>query len=90
MKTHLKFENQGILLQLISRFLNTKDFSTSPQQVTSSKILDAMSHIQLNLNKNINVAQLAQRANQNQDYFSKQFLIHTGQRPLNYIHEKKN
>lgn len=89
MKTHLKFENQGILLQLISRFLNTKDFSTSPQQVTSSKILDAMSHIQLNLNKNINVAQLAQRANQNQDYFSKQFLIHTGQRPLNYIHEKK-
>lgn len=89
MKTYLKFENQGILLQLISRFLSAKDFSTSQQQVTSSKISDTMSYIQLHLSENITVAQLAQRANQNQDYFSKQFLAHTGQRPLNYIHEKK-
>ena len=88
-KMHLKFENQGILLQLISRFLSTRDFSTSQQQIASSKILDTMSYVQLHLNKNITVAQLAQRVNQNKDYFSKQFLIHTGQRPLNYIHEKK-
>ncbi|PJJ07776.1 helix-turn-helix protein [Flavobacterium sp. 1] len=88
-KTHLKFENQGILLQLISRFLNSKGFKINNSQSVPSKILDTMSYVQLNLSENLTVAQLAQRVNQNQDYFSKQFLIHTGQRPLNYIHEKK-
>ncbi|WP_281635456.1 AraC family transcriptional regulator [Flavobacterium marginilacus] len=89
MKTHLKFENQGIILQLLSRFLNTNNFKTQQPQVTPSKILDTMSYVQLNLDKNLTVAELSKRVNQNQDYFSKQFLIHTGQRPLNYIHEKK-
>lgn len=89
MKTHLKFENQGILLQLISRFLSAKGFKQSAPQATPSKILDTMGYVQLHLSKNLTVAQLAKRVNQNQDYFSKQFLLHTGQRPLNYIHEKK-
>ncbi|RVT79883.1 AraC family transcriptional regulator [Flavobacterium sufflavum] len=89
LKPHLKFENQGILLLLISRFLNTKNFRQNTSQSMPSKILDTMSYIQLHLDKNLSVAELAQRVNQNQDYFSKQFLIHTGQRPLNYIHEKK-
>lgn len=89
MKTPLKFENQGILLLLISRFLNDKSFKQNAPQSTPSKILDSMSYIQLHLDKKLTVAELAQRVNQNQDYFSKQFLIHTGQRPLNYIHEKK-
>jgi AraC-like DNA-binding protein len=88
-KTHLIFENQGILLLLISRFLSSKGFKTNNSQSIPSKILDTMSYIQLNLSENLTVAQLADRINQNQDYFSKQFLIHTGQRPLNYIHEKK-
>lgn len=89
MKTHLIVENQGILLLLISKFLNTKEFKTIHSQSVPSKILDTMSYVQLNLSENITVAELAKRVNQNQDYFSKQFLIHTGQRPLNYIHEKK-
>lgn len=89
MKMHLKFENQGILLQLISRFLNAEDFSSDKPQITASKILDTMSYIQLHLNENITISQLAERANQNHDYFSQQFLAHTGQRPLTYIHEKK-
>jgi AraC-like DNA-binding protein len=88
-KTHLKFENQGILLQLISRFLNSNGFKSDNSQSAPSKILDTMSYVQLHLDENLTVAQLAKRVNQNQDYFSKQFLIHTGQRPLNYIHEKK-
>lgn len=88
-KTHLKFENQGILLQLISRFLDSNSFKPNNSQSTPSKILDTMSYVQLHLGENLTVAQLAKRANQNQDYFSKQFLIHTGQRPLNYIHGKK-
>ncbi|MBC7847528.1 MAG: helix-turn-helix transcriptional regulator [Flavobacterium sp.] len=89
MKTHLKFENQGILLQLISRFLNSTGFKSNNSQSAPSKILDTMSYVQLHLDENLTVTQLAKRVNQNQDYFSKQFLIHTGQRPLNYIHEKK-
>jgi AraC-like DNA-binding protein len=89
MKTHQKFENQGILLQLISRFLSSKDFKINNSQSVPSKILNTMSYVQLHLDENLTVAQLARRVNQNQDYFSKQFLIHTGQRPLNYIHEKK-
>ena len=88
-KTHLKFENQGILLQLISRFLGSNGFKSDNSQSAPSKILDTMSYVQLHLDKNLTVAQLAKRVNQNQDYFSKQFLIHTGQRPLSYIHEKK-
>ncbi len=88
-KTHLKFENQGILLQLISRFLGSNGFKSNNSQSVPSKILDTMSYVQLHLDENLTVAQLSKRVNQNQDYFSKQFLIHTGQRPLNYIHEKK-
>ncbi len=88
-KTHLKFENQGILLQLISRFLGSNGFKSDNSQSVPSKILDTMSYVQLHLDENLTVAQLSKRVNQNQDYFSKQFLIHTGQRPLNYIHEKK-
>jgi len=89
LKVHLKFENQGILLQLISRFLGSNGFKSDNSHSAPSKILDTMSYIQLHLDENLTVAQLAKRVNQNQDYFSKQFLIHTGQRPLNYIHEKK-
>lgn len=89
MKIHLKFENQGILLQLISRFLEANYFKSDNNNSIPSKILDSMSYIQLNLNGNLTVEQLASRANQNKDYFSKQFLTHTGLRPLNYIHEKK-
>jgi AraC-like DNA-binding protein len=89
MKTHLKFENQGILLQLISRFLEANYFKSDNNNSIPSKILDSMSYIQLNLSGNLTVEQLASRANQNKDYFSKQFLAHTGLRPLNYIHEKK-
>jgi AraC-like DNA-binding protein len=88
-KTHLKFENQGILFLLISRFLSSNGFKLDNSHSTPSKILDIMSYVQLHLGQNLTVAQLAKRVNQNQDYFSKQFLIHTGQRPLNYIHEKK-
>ncbi len=89
MKTHLTFENQGTLILLISKFLRLTSFKIDDTKSISSKILDTMSYVQINLSKNITVAQLAQRVNQNQDYFSKQFLSHTGYRPLNYIHEKK-
>ncbi|GAA4290605.1 helix-turn-helix domain-containing protein [Aestuariibaculum suncheonense] len=89
MKLHQAFENQGILFQLISRFLSDSNFKHKKHQKMPSKILDSMSYIQMHLNQNLTVAGLAKRVNQNQDYFSKQFFTHTGQRPLNYIHHKR-
>ncbi|SFE08408.1 Helix-turn-helix domain-containing protein [Flavobacterium phragmitis] len=89
LKAYLKFENQGILLLLLSRFLKSVTFPSENSQTTSPKIIDTISYIQLNLNKNLNVGELAARINHSQDYFSKLFLYHTGKRPLNYIHEKK-
>lgn len=83
------FETQGIMLQLISRFLSSTRFKTNDPDPIPSKILDAIRYIQLNLQENLTVACLARRANLNQDYFSRLFFRHTGQRPLTYLHEKR-
>lgn len=45
--------------------------------------------IQLNLNKDLTVADLAKNVNLHPDYFSRLFLQLTGERPLPYIHEKR-
>ena len=82
-------ETQGIILQLLSGFLPTNQFPQTHSQIIPSKVLEAMSYIQLHLSEPLTIAHLAQRANQNQDYFSRQFLQYTGERPLNYIHEKR-
>lgn len=83
------YETQGIILQLVSRFLSSNRFKTNNSHTIPSKILDAIRHIQLNLKKNITVADLAKRANLQHDYFSRLFLQSTGERPLNYLHEKR-
>ena len=82
-------ETQGILLQLVSRFLSTNNSPSNHPHTIPSKVLDTISYIQLNLKETITIASLAKRVNQNQDYFSRQFLQYTGERPLHYIHEKR-
>jgi transcriptional regulator GlxA family with amidase domain len=81
-------ETQGLLLQMLSRFL-TPDCFEWPESVIHSKISDAINYIQTNLHKPITVALLAQRANQNTDYFSRLFRENTGERPLSYIQLKR-
>ncbi|GAC1533590.1 MAG: hypothetical protein NVS3B15_14260 [Sediminibacterium sp.] len=81
-------ETQGIILQLLSRFLPTTPSSSSSQHLPS-KVLDAMSYIQMHLKQSLTVSHLAKRANQHPDYFSREFLKYTGVRPLHYIHEKR-
>jgi len=83
------FESQGIMLQFISRFIGSDAFKSKDTNPIPSKILDAISHIQLNLKKNITVGQLATRANLQHDYFSRLFLQFTGERPLAYLHSKR-
>jgi AraC-like DNA-binding protein len=83
-------ETQGIILQFISRFLSSRRFkSKSVDDPIPSKILEAMRYIQLNLKEDLTVNYLADRANLHQDYFSRLFLKYSGQRPLNYVHEKR-
>lgn len=81
-------ETQGLILQVLSRFL-TPDCFQSPESMIHSKISDAINYIQTNLHKPITVSILAQRANQNTDYFSRLFKDNTGERPLSYIQLKR-
>jgi len=83
------FETQGIMLQLISRFLSSNRFRKNDLDPIPSKVLDTIRYIQLNLMENLTVAHLASRTNLNEDYFSRLFFKYTGQRPLTYIHEKR-
>ena len=53
------------------------------------KIHDAISYIMLNLEKKLTVSSLAERANQNTDYFSRNFQHIVGDRPLDYIQSKR-
>lgn len=48
-----------------------------------------MRFVQANLHLPLTVASLAERANQNAEYFSRTFEAHTGTRPLAYITEKR-
>lgn len=82
-------ETQGALLLLISKFLSTDIFNQKNISSIPSKILDCLGYIQVNLDKNITVAQLAKRANLHEDYFSRFFLKHTGERPIAYIQSKR-
>jgi AraC-like DNA-binding protein len=83
------FETQGILLQLISRFLDSESFDQRDLSAIPSKILETISYINMNLKEHLTVALLAERANQNQDYFSRLFVKYTGIRPINYLQQKR-
>lgn len=82
-------ESQGILLQLISRFMHSNEFTASNVSSSPSKILEAISYIHVNLKENLTVHTIAKEVNLHHDYFSRLFLQFTGERPLNYIHNKR-
>lgn len=82
-------ETQGILLQLISRFLTPGIFKQSEMVQTPTTIMDAISYISLHLDKELSVSLLAYRSNLNTDYFSRIFKQYTGIRPLDFIHSKR-
>ena len=53
-------ETQGIILQLLARFIHPKSSALANSQAIHSKVLDAMSYIQLNLKEPLTIAHLAQ------------------------------
>ncbi len=82
-------ETKGLILQLIARFLNDDKPNSVETKKIPSKILDAIHYIQTNLQANITVEHLAERAHQNTNYFSRIFLNYTGERPLAYLQKKR-
>lgn len=82
-------ETQGILLQLIAQFLTVMSSKREIDIQIPSVVLDAIRFIQINLSTEITVVQLAKRANLQIDYFSRVFTKHTGERPVEYIQNKR-
>lgn len=82
-------ETQGIIMQLLSRFLAKEYFDTEEKTVIPSKILETINYIQTHLEDNLTVEHLADRANLSPDYFSRIFHENTGERPLSYIQFKR-
>jgi AraC-like DNA-binding protein len=82
-------ETQGIILQLLSRFMQPENFKSSSVQKSPSKVLDAIEYMQTHLHINLTVEALAGRANHNADYFSRIFFESTGERPLQYLRNKR-
>lgn len=82
-------ETQGILLQLMGRFLHAQLFLKQGKHQIPFKIAETIGYILVNLHQELSVTALAARVNQHPDYFSRQFKIFTGERPVNYILAKR-
>ncbi|TCD18622.1 AraC family transcriptional regulator [Pedobacter psychrodurus] len=82
-------ETQGILLQLMGRFLKSQLHLGQGIQHFPIKITETIGHILVNLHQELSVTALAARVNQHPDYFSRQFKTFTGERPVNYILGKR-
>ncbi|WP_316830093.1 AraC family transcriptional regulator [Pedobacter aquatilis] len=82
-------ETQGIIQQLSSRFLSLVPDKVNGLKHIPDKISEIVSYILTNLHQPLLVSELASMANQHPDYFSRQFKLLTGSRPLNFIIEKR-
>ena len=82
-------ETQGLLLQLISRFMKPAHTHPAEAYAIPTKVVDLLGYIQLNLGQHLSVKYLAKLVNQHPDYLSRLFLQLTGERPLSYIHTKR-
>jgi len=83
------FETQGIILQLISRFLELTWAHPGNSPSIPSRILDTINYIQLHLGEHLTIEGLAKRVQLNEDHFSRVFLRHIGRRPVSYIQTKR-
>jgi AraC family transcriptional regulator len=82
-------ETQGILFQLVARLSEQEMTYKNTNRIIPVKIIEAMQFIMINLHLSLSVNFLANRANQNTEYFSRLFEQHTGTRPMAFITEKR-
>ena len=86
MPMHSSIETQGILYQLMSKFLETAEIKTSNRDIRISKSLQ---YIHENINKDISVLNLSNIACLSDDHFIRLFRSEMGYTPLKYINLKK-
>ena len=84
-----QMETHGMIQQLLSRFLTARTFKKQDHTPIPSAVLEAVSYIQINIKNKLTVMDLAKRANQHPDYFSRLFFKHIGERPIAYINGKR-
>ncbi|RYC69722.1 AraC family transcriptional regulator [Spirosoma sordidisoli] len=82
-------ETQGILLQLLSRFVGLQSDDLSQQAGARIQLRSVLNYIHTHLAEKINVEQLAALQHLNTDYFSRQFQKLLGIRPIDYIINKR-
>jgi len=83
-------ETQGILMQLLSRFIKTEDEHNHVLKYNQSKpISKATNYIHNNLSKQLTISELAALCHLSNDYFSRLFVIIIGTRPVDYINRKR-
>lgn len=83
------FETEGIIMQLLARFIATAKFETPLKNLISPKIPGAVNFICTHLQEQLTVKTLAAQAHLSADYFSKLFHQETGERPLAFIQRKR-
>lgn len=84
-----RFETEGIIMQLLARFIATDTFEHPVKKLISPKIPGAVNYICTNLHELLTVKMLAEQAHLSADYFSKLFQQETGERPLEFIQRKR-
>lgn len=82
-------ETNGILLQLVAKFLGPEQLQQGDKSGIPAKVVDLLGYIQLNLSQPLTVNKLAGMVNLHPDYLSRLFLKLTGERPLAYIHSRR-
>ena len=80
------FETQGIIMQLFSRFLRNVSIF---HDITDDRILRILHYIRKNIDKEINIQELAEMCCLTKDHFIRLFKKEMNNTPLNYINQKK-
>ena len=79
-------ETKGILLQLFSRFLEKACFK---QEIVDKRIVKVVRYIRENINRNINISELASICYLTNDHFIRLFKKEMQRTPIQYINQKK-
>lgn len=79
-------ESNGIVLQLVSRFLK---YSKPKEMAGDDRIQSALSYIRKNINQKIDIDELSEKSFLSKDHFIRLFKKEVGQTPLSYITQRK-
>lgn len=82
-------ETNGIIFQLLSRFLHTDTPANSFTTNAASRFREVQAFIRNNIDKTISINELAAQVQMSADHFTRAFKKETGTKPLEYINQKR-